>query len=87
MQSAEFDFVEPDKATNKYIKKRVDITANDVLIVKQQISSTYSQIKAKQFSNGCGKEECNWCDFVSTYYAKDKAIIAVDLNVLDESEL
>nr|MBP9186121.1 exodeoxyribonuclease V subunit gamma [Bacteroidia bacterium] len=87
MQSAEFDFVEPDKATNEYIKRRVDITANDVLIVKQQISSTYGQIKAKQFSNGCGKEECNWCDFVSTYYANDSKINTVNLNTDYEQDL
>lgn len=68
MHSAEFDFVEPDKATGEYIRHRVNITPADVAIVKQQIVATYANIKAKKFNNGCGKEECSWCDFVNTYY-------------------
>lgn len=68
MQSAEFDFVEPDKATGEYIKHRVYINPDDVKVVKQQVMETYANIRAKNFSNGCGKEECEWCDFVQTYY-------------------
>ena len=75
MKSAEFDFVEPDKATGKYIKQPVLITSDDVEIVKQQITSTYSKIKAKEFSQGCGKDECTWCDFVSTYYNNHLPIV------------
>jgi DNA helicase-2/ATP-dependent DNA helicase PcrA len=68
MQSAEFDFVEPDKNTREYIKQRVYITPEDVAIVKQQITMAYSGIKTKQFNKGCGKEDCMWCSFVDTYY-------------------
>jgi DNA helicase-2/ATP-dependent DNA helicase PcrA len=75
MKSAEFDFVEPDKATGKYIKQPVLITNDDVEIVKQQITSTYTKIKAKEFSQGCGKDECMWCDFVSTYYNNHLPVI------------
>lgn len=70
MQSAEFDFVEPDKVSGEYIKQRVTITPKDIEVVKKQIITTYANIKAKAFSNGCGKEECSWCDFVKTYYNK-----------------
>ncbi|MCU0422677.1 MAG: ATP-dependent helicase [Bacteroidia bacterium] len=69
MQSAEFDFVEPDKQTSDYIKHRVHINHNDIAIVKQQIITAYSNIKAKKFNNGCGDENCTWCSFVNTYYA------------------
>ncbi len=86
MQSAEFDFVEPDKATGEYIKQRVLITNDDVAIVKQQITSTYTKIKAKEFSQGCGKEECTWCDFVNTYYSNRTPVIAGLLDV-NENEL
>lgn len=79
MQSAEFDFVEPDKATGEYIKHRVYISQPDVDIVKQQITSTYENIKAKKFSNGCGKEECEWCDFVNTYYNDNSTNFPIDI--------
>ncbi len=69
MRSTEFDFVEPDKKTGEYIKQKVNIIPSDVETVKQQIISSYSAIKAKQFSNGCGKADCQWCGFVSDYYA------------------
>jgi DNA helicase-2/ATP-dependent DNA helicase PcrA len=85
MQSAEFDFVEPDKATNEYIKQRVLITNDDVEIVKQQITSTYTKIKAKEFSQGCGKDECTWCDFVSTYYSTNNSTLPLtELKLEDE---
>lgn len=77
MLSAEFDFVEPDKATGEYIKQRVAITTEDVNVVKKQITDTYANIKAKAFSNGCGKEECSWCDFVKTYYSKPASQLTI----------
>lgn len=84
MQSAEFDFVEPDKASGEYIKHRVYIKPEDVDIVKQQIITTYANIRAKNFAKGCGKEECEWCDFVQTYYAKQPAtIVALQLKEND----
>ena len=84
MQSAEFDFVEPDKASGEYIKQRVYITPQDVEIVKQQITSTYTKIKAKEFSKGCGKEDCTWCDFVNTYYITNTAKPLVAMPTADE---
>jgi len=69
MRTAEFDFVEPDKKTGEFIKQKVAITPADMEIVKGQIIRSYRSIKAKQFSNGCHKEDCVWCTFVSDYYA------------------
>jgi DNA helicase-2/ATP-dependent DNA helicase PcrA len=71
MRSTEFDFVEPDKKTGAYIKQKVMITPEDVTVVKSQIKSTYSNIKLKRFNTGCGKEDCKWCNFVSSYYGEN----------------
>lgn len=84
MQSAEFDFVEPDKATGEYIKHRVYINPDDVEIVKQQITTTYANIKAKNFANGCGKEECEWCTFVNTYYSQANTNIPLNASTNEE---
>lgn len=78
MRSTEFDFVEPDKKTKEYIKQKVVIMPTDVETVKQQIITSYKAIKAKQFNNGCGKEECQWCSFVSSYYAGEPKMIAIE---------
>lgn len=70
MRSTEFDFVEPDKKSGAYIKQKVAITPTDVQTVKEQIVFAYNQIKAKKFSDGCAKEDCKWCNFVSQYYGQ-----------------
>ncbi len=65
VMSTEFDFIEPDKQ-KKYIKKKLVITPADITTVTQQITSTWEKIQNREFYIGCGKEDCNWCDFVKT---------------------
>lgn len=71
MKSTEFDFVEPDKKSGAYIKHKVHIMPSDIETVKNQIITSYKNIKAKRFNTGCGKEDCQWCNFVSDYYAEN----------------
>ncbi len=80
MISAEFDFVEPDKKTGEYFKQKVLFSSDDIHIVKQQIQSTYDSIKSKSFEKGCGKKECEWCSFVSNYYAGKPLTMPKNLN-------
>jgi DNA helicase-2/ATP-dependent DNA helicase PcrA len=74
MKSTEFDFIEPDTDTKKFIKQRVNITSEDVEIVKHQIKSAYTKILNKEFKNGCGKPDCDWCNFVEDFYSGNKTI-------------
>jgi DNA helicase-2/ATP-dependent DNA helicase PcrA len=60
--SVEFDFVEPVK--NEYKKERIVVTPEDVDIVSAQITDTWNRIKSHDFSKGCGKEDCDWCNFI-----------------------
>ena len=72
MKSTEFDFIEPDNETKKFIKQKVAITNEDVEIVKRQIKSSFTLIKNKEFNKGCGKPECDWCNFVTAFYNGNK---------------
>jgi len=85
MNSVEFDFVEPEKETKKFIKHRIQIHSTDIEIVKKQITKTYSQILNKEFSKGCGKPDCEWCNFAEMYYTgkKNKTVKVISP---DESE-
>lgn len=74
MVSAEFDFVEPDKKTGEYSKQKLWINPSDISIVTNQIAETYANIKAKKFEPGCGKSECDWCNFVKGYYGGDNKL-------------
>lgn len=60
--SSEFDFIEPVK--EEYKTEKVLITREDITIVLQQITDTWQKIQNHEFSKGCGKEDCQWCNFV-----------------------
>ena len=61
--STEFDFIEPDKKKN-YRKEKIIITPEDTATVKNQISTVWEKIQAKDFYTGCGREDCKWCNFI-----------------------
>ena len=79
--STEFDFVEPDKK-KEYRKEKIVITPEDCNIVKEQITTAWEKIQAKDFYTGCGKEDCRWCNFVKE---NELAIELHDLEEVDES--
>ncbi len=60
--SSEFDFVEPVK--DAYKTEKIIITQEDIAIVLGQITDTWRKIQNHEFSKGCGKEDCHWCNFV-----------------------
>jgi DNA helicase-2/ATP-dependent DNA helicase PcrA len=62
VQYVVFDFIEADK-NGKWQKIRLDISAEDVLMVQEQIRDAWTKIKQHDFYTGCGKEGCSWCDF------------------------
>jgi DNA helicase-2/ATP-dependent DNA helicase PcrA len=86
MLSAEFDFVEPEKSTGKFIKEKLHITQHDVTLVGNQIKESYQAIKNKQFEQGCGKPECRWCQFTAYYYKGTDMLMLPDHAVESEDE-
>jgi len=58
----QFDFVEPDKNDEFYIE-RLNISTEEVQQVKQQIAEVWEKIQHHDFYTGCGKPECEWCNF------------------------
>lgn len=67
MKSAEFDFVEPDKTSGDFLKQRVAITHEDMIVVKNQILDSYKRIMNKEFEVGCMEDDCRWCNFMVGY--------------------
>ena len=62
--STEFDFIEPVNEEYKTVK--IEVNAADITTVKQQIVTTWQKIQDKEFKTGCGKPDCDWCNFVKT---------------------
>jgi DNA helicase-2/ATP-dependent DNA helicase PcrA len=77
--STEFDFVEPD-SKKQYRKEKIIITPADTDVVTAQVIDTWSKIQDRQFYTGCGKADCEWCNFV-----KDNNL-AVELHELDQED-
>jgi len=80
--SSEFDFVEPDK-TKGFQKRKIFIEPADITTVKQQITEVWNRIQARDFYTGCGKEDCNWCNFVK----ENKLAIALHDIVEEDQEI
>lgn len=58
----QFDFIEPNNKGD-FDLERLDISTEEIELVKQQISATWEQIQQHNFYTGCGKPECEWCNF------------------------
>ncbi|MBL7765407.1 MAG: ATP-dependent helicase [Chitinophagaceae bacterium] len=74
-----FQFVEPNES-GEYIHEEILPNQEDLQTVKSQIRETWLKIQNHDFYTGCGKEDCQWCNFV-----KDQSIY-VDLKDLKEPE-
>lgn len=64
LEKAVMDFVEKNKA-NEYDYKEVSISPQAKEYVSQELITAYTQIKNHEFTKGCGKEECSWCNFIT----------------------
>jgi len=67
MISGEIDFLLKDeKKAKDFVKKKILVTKEDITIVKKQIKETYTKIINHEFTEGCGEEDCVWCNFVKS---------------------
>ncbi|MEO5681827.1 MAG: ATP-dependent DNA helicase [Chitinophagaceae bacterium] len=62
--STEFDFIEP--VNDQYKTELIQISAADTTTVTHQITDTWQKIQRKEFKTGCGKPDCEWCNFVKS---------------------
>ncbi len=58
----QFDFIEPNNKDEFEIEK-LNITAEDIQQVKDQITKVWEKIQQHDFYTGCGKPGCEWCNF------------------------
>ena len=67
VNTGEISWVEPD-ARGAFKSKTVDFTQKDGDILRGVISDVWTKIQARQF-DGCGKADCQWCNFVRNNFA------------------
>ena len=77
--SASFEFIEP--INDEYKVEKITVSPEDIATVTHQIKTVWNQIQQKEFKTGCGKPECEWCNFVKT---NQMAVALHDLSEEDE---
>ena len=73
IQSAEISYLEADNK-NEYVRKPLDFNLNDVETVKNLISDSYQKIMNHEFYEGCGEQNCKWCNFVKQNVMTDSFV-------------
>ena len=62
----EFHYIEPN-ADGEFDRRTINITPDQEEMVKQQITEVWQKIQAHDFYRGCGKPDCEWCNFVKDH--------------------
>ena len=62
VQKAAIDYLTPDFHGN-FPKKTITFSSDDVQNVGKLIQNTYKNIMSHQFSEGCNRPKCKWCNF------------------------
>ncbi len=63
-------YFEPDHE-GKFTIKSVEFTSQEVQAVKGFIKDAYEKIMEQDFYEGCGEDNCKWCNFVKNNVAVD----------------
>jgi DNA helicase-2/ATP-dependent DNA helicase PcrA len=66
LRDIEFHFIEPN-ASGDFDIKKVLVTPEHEKIVMQQAEETWAKIQTHEFYTGCGKPDCEWCNFVKEH--------------------
>jgi DNA helicase-2/ATP-dependent DNA helicase PcrA len=66
--SGEMFFVEADK-NGVFVREKIFINPDQIIFMEKLIAEVYAKIKNHEFSKGCGKKECEWCNFSKFYLA------------------
>jgi DNA helicase II / ATP-dependent DNA helicase PcrA len=71
-----FDYVQKGNTSKQFKRIYVPIYPADEEIVMAQLKDAYARIMNHEFDKGCGKDDCNWCNFAR----KNNLILRPGLN-------
>ena len=65
-KKASLEWVEAD-TKGKIQTRAIEFSDDDVAWMKTRIATTYNKIQQHDFYKGCGKKECQWCNFINDF--------------------
>jgi DNA helicase II / ATP-dependent DNA helicase PcrA len=84
MQKGIIDFVQPNKKTEEFSKEERIITPPQAELVTNLIKETHQKIINKEFKDGCGDEECSWCNFTKYLKKEDNLSNQVTFSIEED---
>ena len=75
-------YFEPDYE-GAFTSKSVEFTVEEVQKVKGLIKSSYDKIMEQEFYEGCGEDNCKWCNFVKNNVAVD-SFVDLEAEAMDD---
>lgn len=63
VRQAQIDYLTPN-GNGVFEQKAIEISREDVEQFKAILKNTYRSIQQHEFTQGCGKRSCKWCNFV-----------------------
>jgi DNA helicase-2/ATP-dependent DNA helicase PcrA len=76
------DYVTPDDQ-GVFPLMEVKHSPDDIQLVRGLIKETWGKIMAHEFTNGCGKDDCNWCK-LARIQSRESSLRHPDEEALDE---
>lgn len=75
-------YLDPDRQ-GQLLRQEIEFELKDVEALRKMIRETYERIRAHDFYEGCGEENCHWCNFVRDQRL-GKDIYPTDIEELDD---
>jgi len=73
VKSAAISYLEKD-TKGRFPAKEMQFTPQQIELVKGMIKEAFVKIKAHEFDQGCGEENCVWCNFVKENVRVDSLV-------------
>lgn len=70
MKAGVMEFVEPN-AKGELVRETIQVTAEDLAIVEEQLAYAFDGIRSLEFSKGCHDKNCFWCNLVDHHILGD----------------
>ena len=70
MKAGVMEFVEPS-AKSELVRETIQVTAEDLAIVEEQLAYAFDGIRSLEFSKGCHEKNCFWCNLVDHHVLGD----------------
>jgi len=76
-------FLDPD-SEGRFVTLRTAFDSHDMAMLKELIETTYSRIMQQDFYTGCGKSDCQWCNFLRDHAPTDSFTVP-EIEDLDDA--